>query len=81
MTTTPDEARRFCTTVAELREVLTQFPSDAIIIMAKDGEGNDYSPYADIGASWYEPVQTWSGETHESEQPGTIRCVVLMPIN
>jgi hypothetical protein len=62
--------------------------------MAKDAEGNDYSPLADAGERMYEATSTWSGEIYQvpevvaaapddwSEVPaGAERVVVLGPVN
>ena len=49
-------------TVAELIECLKQTDQDRLVIMAKDGEGNGFSPLADTGASAYRADSTWSGE-------------------
>ena len=35
-------------TVAQLIEQLQKFPQNYIIVMSKDGEGNNYSPLSDI---------------------------------
>ena len=84
-------------TVKELIDVLHSFPSDAQVIIQKDGEGNDYSPlYCADGNAIYVPETTWSGIVHDtnwtaedagweqSEWDNLLkqpRCVVLVPIN
>lgn len=52
-------------TVRELIEALRDAPLDALVVMSKDGEGNEFSPLAEIGTeSTYEATSTWSGELH-----------------
>jgi hypothetical protein len=50
------------TTVKELIELLQTLPQDHIVVMSADGEGNNYSPYADYGLGRYTPETTWYGE-------------------
>lgn len=52
-------------TVKELIELLQGFDQSAIVVMAKDSEGNSYSPLE--GAydnTTYVPDSTWSGQTY-----------------
>jgi hypothetical protein len=56
-------------TVAQLRAALADFPDDAFVVLAKDPEGNGFSPLARnsdhsiaAGLAWYLPNSTWSGE-------------------
>jgi predicted Abi (CAAX) family protease len=52
-------------TLAELRAALDKLdhlPDDTLVVLAKDGEGNDYSPLSDINDAMYLPVTTWYGE-------------------
>lgn len=52
-------------TVAQLRDMLTDLPDEAVIVLAKDGEGNDFSPLSGpLGVHWYRPESTWAGEVH-----------------
>lgn len=49
--------------VKELKDLLESVDDERIVIMAKDGEGNDYSPLALIDdESVYKANSTWSGE-------------------
>jgi hypothetical protein len=56
-------------TVGKLIEVLQGLPQDALVVLAKDSEGNDYSPipgdpdYA-YCLGTYIPESTWHGEFH-----------------
>lgn len=52
-------------TVGELIEALQDVPPETLVVMSKDGEGNEFSPLAEIGTeSTYEATSTWSGELH-----------------
>jgi len=83
-------------TVKELIEELKELDGDRIVIMSKDGEGNGFSPLADVECSAYIADTTWSGEVHIEElTPGLIekgyteddvredgkKAVVLWPTN
>ena len=49
-------------TVKNLIAQLQQENPDAIVVMAKDAEGNGYSPYCDFWAGVYQAETTYSGE-------------------
>jgi len=49
-------------TVGELRELLKGFDADRIVIMAKDGEGNSYSPLYGAWTGKYRAETTWFGD-------------------
>lgn len=51
-------------TVGELLDYLASQPRDRKIVMAKDGEGNGYSPLADAGEEMYVAETTWAGEVY-----------------
>lgn len=65
-------------TVKKLREQLADLPDDALVVIAKDPEGNGYSPLASIGYDdegdgvLYEAYNTYSGEItyHEDRVDG-----------
>ena len=66
--------------------MLGQFPEDYLVIMSSDGEGNQYSPCADVsGPCMYEPESTWSGAVRDKEELGDDEykenAVVLCPTN
>lgn len=48
--------------VHELIAELQKYHADREVIMSKDGEGNNFSPLADMSAGIYVPTSTWSGE-------------------
>lgn len=54
-------------TVGELRQILSELDGGLPIILAKDGEGNGYSPMAAGGVdpdSRYEEETDWSGQVY-----------------
>lgn len=58
-----------------------------VVVMSKDGEGNEYSPLSEYGHLMYLPNNTWSGEVltfeeYEEEGLGGGKpAVVLWPTN
>lgn len=78
-------------TVAELIAELSVLPPDTLVIIQKDAEGNDYSPYDGMSTGGkYEAYSTWSGQVHYDEDleeegeempEGAVPCVVLCPVN
>lgn len=57
-------------TVSDLIAALGRVPGDTLVILAKDAEGNGYSPWSQLGIrSRYEPDSTWSGELVDPEGP------------
>ena len=48
--------------VKQLIKILQKVDPERFIVMAKDGEGNGYSPLYDICECAYAPDSTWSGE-------------------
>lgn len=79
-------------TVTELIAQLAKLPGDLLVVQSSDGEGNNFSPHADLTEGRYDPESTWSGEFHtheEDEETGEERripavfrnAVVLWPVN
>lgn len=80
-------------TVEELRIVLEESDPNAIIVMSKDSEGNDFRPMSKQGGlsenMVFEPLSEkaiWTGEVYEQDdedapEEGAIPCIVLWPIN
>lgn len=79
-------------TVAKLREILAKLPDDAIVVMSKDAEGNNFSPFCEVGndeaSDWYRAESSWSGYLRDEEYDpdedgpdGAVSCVVLWPTN
>lgn len=55
-------------TVATLRAFLATQPDDRLVVLAKDGEGNGYSPLAEAEEAMYLADSTWSGETYPTPE-------------
>lgn len=55
-------------TVGDLVDALADKPRDRLVIMAKDAEGNGYSPLSDVSETMYLPDSTWSGETYPTDE-------------
>lgn len=77
-------------TVGELLDYLSTRPRDQLVVLAKDAEGNGYSPLAEAQDGYYFAETTWSGEVEfefdlvESGgelEDGTVPAVVLGPVN
>lgn len=82
-------------TVGELIEQLKLKNPERVVVMSKDGEGNGFSPLADVENASYEADTTWSGEigleelTPELQKQGYSEedvvngepCIVLWPTN
>jgi len=54
-------------TVKELIELLSKEDSNRLVVMSKGGEGNGFSPFADMETGAYVAETTWSGEFELSE--------------
>lgn len=80
--------------VSELIEYLKQLPQDAQVIMAKDAEGNQFSPWCgDHSEGLYYATTSWSGEFADSsdkeslellaeeEETKPVDAIVLWPTN
>lgn len=77
-------------TVEELIRELNTLPADAFIVMAKDGEGNTFSPLSAVSdGAVYEPESTWSGEIYHLDEvkedeyfsKQAVLAIVLWPVN
>lgn len=49
-------------TIAELKNILDQYPDEMKIVLQKDSEGNSYSPLLGAWQGGYKPYNNWSGE-------------------
>lgn len=65
-------------TVGRLRARLNEFDDSMLVVLAKDGEGNSFSPLAEVDGSTYAADSTWSGWLTEGEG---VPCAVLWPTN
>jgi hypothetical protein len=54
-------------TVAELIEKLSEIEGHRIVVMSADGEGNNYSPLAEVYEVEYVPESTYSGYIYDDE--------------
>ena len=78
-------------TVKELIEQLAKLPEDALVVQSEDGEGNGFSPAANIELGVYEAECTWAGQffevsiigDEEYDQPGSdaVVAVCIWPTN
>lgn len=58
-------------TLGELRKQLAELehlPDSTPLVMAKDAEGNGFSPLNDLEEGMYLALTTWSGEHYLTEQ-------------
>lgn len=79
------------TTVGDLRELLAALPAGTLVVLAKDAEGNGYSPLADADVTRYVADSAWSGELVRAddgtrlvtpdESTDGVPAVVLNPAN
>ena len=83
--------------VTELIKQLQELEPDRIVVMSSDGEGNSFSPLADMEQMAYEANSTYSGDarleklTDELRKqgyaeedvagPDAVKAVVLFPTN
>lgn len=66
-------------TVGRLRAALDGLPDDMPVVVAKDEEGNDHSPLAEVDQAMYAAHNTWSGDVYPTpeqlavlvDQPGS----------
>lgn len=75
-------------TVAALIERLQKLPPDAVVVQSQDGEGNGFSPVADLALGVYAEETTWSGEfsDHDDDMQdlsanGGVQSVCIWPTN
>lgn len=47
---------------------LNHLPGETLVVMAKDGEGNGFSPLADLDEAMYEADSTYSGDRYLSDE-------------
>ena len=70
-------------TVKELIVQLERRKPDAQVVLARDAEGNDFSPLDSWEAGWYTAETTYSGdfEYRDHEGPREYNAVCLWPVN
>ena len=82
--------------VSDLIAKLQKLDQDRVVIMSKDGEGNDFSPLDNIETAAYCADSTWSGEVglekltdkdrergydEEDVKENGVPAAVLWPVN
>lgn len=76
--------------IEHLRKIQSEGHGDSVVLLSSDGEGNSFSPFAELGTYFYKADSTWSGEIcDESEKeahPGDFedynqKAIVLWPTN
>lgn len=57
-------------TLDELRAELAELdlPGNTIVVLAKDGEGNGFSPLADTEEAMYDAESTYSGDRYMTDE-------------
>lgn len=78
-------------TVKQMINHLQKMNPDALVVLAKDREGNSYSPAVIPSEALYVAESTWSGEIFDLDDvdendaselaKNSIQCVVIWPTN
>lgn len=72
-------------TVGRLIKMLAGCEDDRVVVLARDPEGNGYSPLDELCEAFYRPENTYSGELVDEDEdvvePTDKPCVVLWPTN
>jgi ribosomal protein L7Ae-like RNA K-turn-binding protein len=73
-------------TVKELIKELQKRNGALLVVMAKDAEGNSFSPLCEAETYLYVPNNAWSGEVYnmdyaEVAEGKAVKAVVLWPFN
>ncbi len=53
--------------IKQLSDLRDELGGDVLVVLAKDGEGNGFSPAAEIEHAMYEADSTYSGERYMTE--------------
>lgn len=71
--------------VNDLLEILRGLPGEDLVVLAKDGEGNSYSPLSDYGIGVYVADSTWDGDYYDADDEDKpedgVPAVTLWPTN
>lgn len=69
--------------VRELIEQLVLHDPERLVILAKDAEGNSFSPLVESHTAYYLEMTTWSGDIQDEDEhnASSVPCVVLWPTN
>ena len=71
-------------TIGELKKFLGQYEVQTQVVLAKDEEGNSFSPLVDIQSGLYRPLADEFGEVYDlqdkaSAGPKSMVAVILWP--
>ena len=74
--------------VKDLKNLLAVYPDDFDVVLARDAEGNTFSPIFCVDSGFYKPNSSWSGRyTAEDElamqkgDPLKNNAVCMWPVN
>jgi len=67
--------------VKQFIKELQKLSQDALVVLAKDAEGNGFSPLFECSTEFYMPSSTYSGDLVGNEEEGSEQAVVIWPIN
>ena len=73
-------------TLGEFREQTKDLSDEMLVVLARDGEGNSYSPLLEVETAIYDPETTYGGVIypedfyHAGDRDGK-KAVVLWPTN
>lgn len=67
--------------VRDLIAILEQLNPELEVVMACDGEGNDYSPLAQVDEALYIAETTWFGYLVEPDEFDSPNAIALYPTN
>lgn len=65
--------------VADLKILLARYPDNFEVILSADGEGNNFSPLAEVVGGKYEETNTWSGDFDPDD--AAVNSICLWPTN
>jgi len=49
-------------TIKELKEILAEIPEEMLVVVARDSEGNGFSPCLGVSKGIYMSYSSWSGQ-------------------
>ena len=65
--------------VKQLINKLQKLPSNAIVVLSSDSEGNRYAPLSGVGQYKYIEHNAYSGEVIGTDEDDGVTAVVLWP--
>jgi hypothetical protein len=67
-------------TVKRLKELLSDYPDQHIIILASDSEGNSFSPMSEADqGGYFAETNSWGEYRHSDDDPPIVNAVCLWP--